>query len=659
MKLMKMNLEKNIAAIRKYNQAGNFAESEKLLMSLISDEKNKDNIRIILEMGQLFYGLNNFDKARKYFSKALKIDKSNIYASAGMCRCMIASGKYLKLQKNINIIKRTTNKKLKIKIITQIIQEIFYNKIFNKNFMDTNDEKLLNIIKNNINAIEKKEKTRIVRDISLYCRQHNKENQVQSLLESIIMKDPYNHEINVLYLNSLTVQKKYRQAYKLLNSLKIKNKILIKNDIVNNLIKMNIDNKDGLEGLDADLMLSFYFKLKKIKYLQNDSYFIEKLNSLLRKILVFIRQQNYKIENSIYRKILKKINKNDFNIHNSLINEIEWGRKKIILASKPRVAQIMVTDKCNSKCNMCDIGNKHKWELNVNGFKNVSKLLKYLDSVTWQGGEVQFYDKFAELVSLARKYNVSQLIITNGINWNEHVLKKIISGDISIAVSVDAFDKKTYEYIRGIDGFDRVQKFIQMVNRNKTDQNKLKLYTTIMNSNIGQMNQIAKFAKDNKIDEVVLSPLKKLQDNDFFYKENVFFKKDGVKLADYNDKIKNVNKNLEYLRKELSDNNIKFVSFIPEISEKQIIKINDSSVESCAVNEKNDDFCYAPWKYIAVTEKGFIVPSFSCGQPMILGDINSNDIFKIWNAKKMRSVRKDIINSCAEKWCGTCKSVNC
>ena len=298
MKLMKMNLEKNIAAIRKYNQIGNFAESEKLLMSLIDDEKNKNNIRIILETGQLFYGLNNFYKAHKYFNKVLKIDKSNIYAYAGICRCMIASGKYLKLQKNINIIKKTANKKLKIKIITQIIQEIVYNKIFNKNFMDTNDEKLLNIIKNNINAIEKKQKIRIERDISLYCRRHNKENQVQSLLESIIMKDPYNHEINVLYLNSLTVQKKYRQAYKLLNSLKIKNKTLIKNDIVNNLIKMNIANKDGLEGLDADSMLLLYFKLKKIKYLQNDSYFIEKLNSLLRKILVFIRQQNYKIENS-------------------------------------------------------------------------------------------------------------------------------------------------------------------------------------------------------------------------------------------------------------------------------------------------------------------------------------------------------------------------
>jgi len=657
-----MEIEKELEIIRQYNRDGNFVMAEKILSKCLSDEKYKQNISVILEMGQLLSGECKFIEASEYFEKVLQIDNSNIHAWIGFCKCFIFLNKTTKLRRTMNLIKTILkNKDKKEKTITWIVKEVFYNKIFNEKLTDNDKKEWFEIVIDNINELETEEKTNIARDISLHYRQQNELNKEEKFLKNIILSDPFNSEINKMYIDSLTFQQKYKEAYKNISLLELKDKRNLVDYVVNNLIRLNTDNIDSFDGLDIDSMLLYYSKLIKIKYLKNDPNFIKKTNSLLLQILVSARQKNYKIKDDIYIKILKQQrDRKNFNIKNSIINEMEWTEKKITLKSKPRVIQVLLTNECNSQCKMCSINKDVKWELTDTGFNNIAKLLKYSDSVTWQGGEVRFYKKFRELVNIARKYNVSQHIITNGINWDENLLKEVMHGDMNIAVSADGFDADTYEYIRGVNGFDKMQEFMSMFNKHRTNQNRLKMYTTVMNANINQMHIIPEFAIKNKIDEVVLSPLKKLKDNNFFYKENIFFKENGIELVEYNNRIKKINQTVERLSKELINTKIKFISYLPKIEKKNTVNSACFKDDYCNhVLEPKNTFCQAPWKHIAVNENGLIMPSFACGQSLVLGDINSCDILKIWNSLKIRDLRKDLINSCSEKWCGKCKSLNC
>jgi len=661
-----MEIEKKLETIKNYNRNADFIHAKQLLSSLLSNVENKNNIELIIELGQMYAGINNYEKSKKCFLRVLKTNKDNLYALFGICRCYIALNSLTAVKKTMKSIMQTLKEKSKKEeyniTIDSFFKDIIYNKILNEKYKNADDKNSwLRFIINNINEISMKEKISLIKDFSLFYRGKREFKKEEKLFASIIAKDNSVIEINEMFIDLLNSQGKYKEAYKKIKTLKLKNKNKTVNYIVNNLINIEMNSEKEIENMDIDSMLSFYFKLKKIKYLQNDSYFIQKLNSLVFQILVLIRQQNYKVREEIYIKMLRQTGKKYFNIRNSMLNEIEWNKKELILKSKPRVVQAMLTNKCNSKCKMCSINKDHKWELTNTGFKNISEILKYADSVTWQGGEVQFCKQFTELVQIARKYNVSQHIITNGINWDENLLKEVMHGDMNIAVSVDGFDADTYEYIRGVNGFDKMQEFMSMFNKHRTNQNRLKMYTTVMNINVSQLLNIPDFVNKNKIDEVVVSPLKKLVDNDFFYKENMFFEKDGSTLLKYNEKIKKVNEVVDKLSNELSMTKTKFVSYLPKICDNKTLNNRSSDGLVCneSCSETENIFCPAPWKHISIIEKGLVVPTYSCGQSLVFGNINSDNILKKWNSEQMQNIRKDIVNSCAEKWCGRCKSLSC
>ncbi|MDD5021116.1 MAG: radical SAM protein [Endomicrobiaceae bacterium] len=654
-----MIIEKELEIIRQYNRDGNFVMSKKMISKLLSDEKYKNNIAVILEAGQLLSGQLKFNDAIYYFKKALELEHFNIYALTGLCKCLIFLNKFSEIAKTIKIIKKilNNNKTEREKVFAYILKEIFYGKISKNELSARKEKECMKIIINNINDLKIKEKTAMVSQICFYYRQKAEFNKEEIFLKNIITFDSLNPEINKMYIDSLIARQKYRKAYQYIGLMKLDDKTNFTEYIVNNVIRINIGDNINFDELSIDSMLTCYFKLSKIKYLKKNVDFIQKLNSLLFKILVLIRQQNYKVKEEIYIKMLRQTDKKYLNIKNSILNEIEWNKKELILKSKPRVVQVMLTNECNSKCKMCSINKDRKGELTNTGFKNISAILKYSDSVTWQGGEVQFCKQFAELVQIARKYNVSQHVITNGINWDENLLKEIMQGDMNIAVSVDGFDADTYEYIRGIKGFYKVQEFMSMFNKHRTNQNRLKMYTTVMKINVGQLGNIPDFVNKNKIDEVVVSPLKKLVDNEFFYKENIFFENDGSTLVKYDEKIKKVNAIVDKLSNELSITKTKFVSYLPKICDNKPVKDGLVCKESCS--EIENVFCQAPWKHISIIENGLVVPSYSCGQSLVFGDINSDNILKKWNSEQMQNIRKDIVNSCAKKWCGECKSVGC
>ena len=56
-----------------------------------------------------------------------------------------------------------------------------------------------------------------------------------------------------------------------------------------------------------------------------------------------------------------------------------------------------------------------------NNKRNVSPNIKYLENITWKGGEVFLYKKFLNLLKIASDNHVKQTIITNGLLLNEEI----------------------------------------------------------------------------------------------------------------------------------------------------------------------------------------------------------------------------------------------
>jgi radical SAM protein with 4Fe4S-binding SPASM domain len=76
-------------------------------------------------------------------------------------------------------------------------------------------------------------------------------------------------------------------------------------------------------------------------------------------------------------------------------------------------------------------------------------------SVTMSGGEVMQFKGFPELVEYAHHLGLETLIYTNGILWNESLIKRLAPCISSVQVSIDGYNEETNAVVRGKHNFDK------------------------------------------------------------------------------------------------------------------------------------------------------------------------------------------------------------
>lgn len=112
-------------------------------------------------------------------------------------------------------------------------------------------------------------------------------------------------------------------------------------------------------------------------------------------------------------------------------------------------ALIQLTTKCNMACKHCFVSaEKEGMEINFDKILEIVKKLN-VERVTLTGGEPLLYSRLYDTVKILRENDMKVTICTNGLKFNEELIKKYSELGIKVNVSLDSIVKEAYEKFRG------------------------------------------------------------------------------------------------------------------------------------------------------------------------------------------------------------------
>jgi len=313
----------------------------------------------------------------------------------------------------------------------------------------------------------------------------------------------------------------------------------------------------------------------------------------------------------------------------------------IPIKTLPYSLAISITNKCNSKCKTCGIWKlKNKKELNLEELQKILKSIgKNIPWFTITGGETFLRKDLIDVIKTICNYNAPLVIniATNGTVYDMcETLNKILTDCNSnikfvINFSIDEIGKQ-YNYIRGIDAYDKVIDNYNKIKKLKKKYSNLfvGVNITISNFNINRSVFIYQFISKNlQPDSIIVEPAKIIKT---FHNEKMEFKTDRstiIKLIRYLikkekeklNKIKGFNKVIKAFRYEYYLTTLQTL-----IYRRRAIK------------------CFAGTSFAELLPSGDII---TCGvRKKILANIKDYDydFNKAWYSKGAKDVRKKVKN---------------
>ena len=387
------------------------------------------------------------------------------------------------------------------------------------------------------------------------------------------------------------------------------------------------------------------------------------INRFICDLGLILRIRNFEQEEkSKIIELLMKYNKNSKKNRagNIFLNEAEILQRKTILKSKPREVHVTVTLKCNLKCIMCCTGYDTEYELDEQIYEYLVDNMKYLEKIIWKGGEVFLYKNFFKLFELAIKYNVQQIIITNGLLLNKDIIEHIYKNNVLLSISIDAIDKELYEKIRVGGRFEKLIETLTILKSIKENKKNFhySMNVVLMTLNYNKILEFVNFAKlynfssvhfskcdpgkENKgipflLQEKHLSEIYKQFNSD--YMKKILEKKEDIDIEIDNSFIigyKNIDSKLNDCKEEIKDNKGK-------------TKGNKEDNCDCIGKEIISDklFCDLPWKRVIFNMDTI---GFDCHCKVINISKCLSERTDIWNCEELVEYRKDIIDK-KEKSC--------
>ena len=398
---------------------------------------------------------------------------------------------------------------------------------------------------------------------------------------------------------------------------------------------------------------------KKIKNNDTDIESIRKLGVMLKANNFMEKQKKdfMEILQNYYNTSSKLRAKNIF------LNELEILQKKVILKSKPRNIQVLLTNKCNLKCIICDVFSK-EYTVSEKLICFIKENMPYLERIIWQGGEVFLYKEFDELMELAGKNNVFQDIITNGLLLNEERIEKLSKYSVNLNISIDATDKKMYEQIRAGGNFDILVRNLELLKKYKNINRgfQYKLGTVIINKNYDRIDDIVTFAIKYNFKTVIFQKYTPYKDKTLSLSEEqldyTFNKIEDLKqksekgiipIEICSDIILERKADEEKENIEKKDDTI--MENINLCEKKDCCSNVYDDINSISLEKESNLFCYAPWSIVYMLMNDEL--AFSCRCKSIKTFEYENE--DIWNCRKIQEYRKNIIeNNLVE--CNICKN---
>jgi len=321
--------------------------------------------------------------------------------------------------------------------------------------------------------------------------------------------------------------------------------------------------------------------------------------------------------------------------------------KKLLRAIKndepigPKIVMISPTDSCNIKCKICwrlekkeDPNTWKDQELSLDEIKAILDDCKEMgvETVDFTGGGEPFCRKeIWDIIKIIKNYGIKGTLTSNGTLINEKTAKKIVElGLDDVCFSLDSFEEKINDEIRGKGVHAKVLKAIDLINKAKKDAGSdlpvVRLGTVITAKNYDKLESLVDFAANNNIKSINFSVLLDWESNKEFSMKDV--------------KKQDVEKALSNLKKKL---------------DKTGIFSNLNSIIKQGLSEHDTpNFCFAPWQMAFINSRGemlacCILASF---YENVIGNVHDSSFKELWQSKKMQDFRKRIKG---KKWFKGCK----
>jgi len=266
------------------------------------------------------------------------------------------------------------------------------------------------------------------------------------------------------------------------------------------------------------------------------------------------------------------------------------------IASKYPLSLVMGTvNRCNLNCKMCykKYHTEPREELPIKTIRNIISQCKDIPSVTLGlDGEVLLDRNIKKTIKLLKGKDV--FFSTNGTLLTDEIIKLLVDNQITrLRISLDAATPETYKIIRGHDMLEKVE---------------------------GNINRLIAYKKKRK------SQLPTIRVSFVVQEENKHERKAFVK------KWKN---------------KVDVVDF-------QTL-IDFSHVNNIVSVKKINSFCPYPFHTLSVWANGDISPCCNFyGMGLVIGNIYKDKLEDIWNGKKIKKIREQIIKKKFNPVCKNC-----
>ncbi len=315
-----------------------------------------------------------------------------------------------------------------------------------------------------------------------------------------------------------------------------------------------------------------------------------------------------------------------------------WEKGKKV---PPSLVSLRLTSRCDLSCLFCDpnVRIKESDELKIKHyqklFKELNEMKVGLCAIVGGGEALVKKDLTLEVMKLIKKYKMKGWLVTNGVNFDERMIKEIINmGFDDILFSLDGADAETHDYLRGKKGtFNKVIKNIQKFNywKKKLKKKKplIKIQTLITNRNYHQIEEIIRLTKKHKI-------------NKFLINFMVIHKKEWKKLELNEEEMK---KFTHKLKKLLMSNKIykKSTNFEEYL---KIIKLRNKFRKKFKKEKAKitSTYCFQPWYHLNISETGFVNFCPELDNRYGESSIKEKSIKQIWYGWCYNRFRKKILN---------------
>lgn len=314
---------------------------------------------------------------------------------------------------------------------------------------------------------------------------------------------------------------------------------------------------------------------------------------------------------------------------NRIYNRWEIKRRRTYLKSKPPEIGIETTNRCNSKCIMCNRmfsrtdENQHAGLLDWSILEKCKNFLRYCERVALGGfGEPFLHPEYIEIAEFIKGCGPYVYCFTNGSLLNEKTCESLvrISYD-ELCISLGGGDRETHKYIRGIDNFDEVVDNLLRLNYIKRLRG---LKKPVISFNIVAMNTVLK-----RVDKVLELAVK--LEAKAIAMPNLVVQGETMKGES---PWMNAAQSMEIFRKTeeaASEHNIKFS--YPKLRER-----------------KGD--CVNFFSNMYITWDGTVL---SCPlERFILGDLNKSGLEEIWNSDSYATLRQKYHTEGISSVCPNC-----